>query len=185
MTNANDALKAHAEFFKVWPVKFAGQKPTGEQLLTYHLLGARFGKQCLAGAMSLRDCGVTNSEIQVACGNPQLNKMRGFVDDALLKRDMGAGKRDGRDVYKHVVTPKGLLRIKQAEARMTKLEAAGKPASEPVKAKAVKKPKVTKGDGAPKLKAKPVSEALPNAFSGVADVAAVEPTGSALPSNEM
>lgn len=153
MTNANDALKAHAEFFKNWPVKFAGPKPTGDELLTYHLLGARFGKQCLAGAMSLRAEGVTNSEIQVACGNPQLNKMRGFVDDALLKRDMSHGKRNGRDIYKHVVTPKGLLRSKQSEARLAKLEAAGQTDSDkPVKAKGKR---VVKAKGAPKAKRAP------------------------------
>lgn len=162
MTNANEMLKAHADFFKNWPVKFAGPKPTGEQLYTYHMLGARPGKQCLAGAMSLRDDGVTNSEIQVACGNPQLNKMRGFTDDALLKRDMSAGKRNGRDVYKHVVTPKGLQLIARNEARAAKLEAAGAvQADKPAKAKKAKAPKMTLtsrakgGNGAPKVKRAP------------------------------
>lgn len=170
MTNANEVLKAHADFFKAWPVKFAGPKPTADQLYSYHMLGARAGKQCLAGAMSLRDDGVTNSEIQVACGNPQLNKMRGFVDDALLKRVM-VGKRNGRDIYKHVVTPKGLQLIARNEARVAKLEAAGQ--AQPVDKPAKVKVKKAKGNGAPKVK-KATADKLPTVSP--VEMPASEPT---------
>ena len=119
---ANETLNAYAEQFKVWPGKFVGNKPTAEQLETYHKLGARHGLQCLAGAMALRDNGVTGAEIVMACGNPQLNKMRGFITDALVKR-VPMPKRNGHEVYKLVVTPKGLQRIKATEAKAAKLEA--------------------------------------------------------------
>ncbi len=121
---ANSTLNAYAEQFKNWPSKFVGAKPTAEQLETYHKLGARHGLQCLAGAMALRDNGVTGAEIVMACGNPQLNKMRGFISDALVKR-LPMPKRQGHEVYKLVVTPKGLQRIKQAEVRAAKLEGEG------------------------------------------------------------
>jgi hypothetical protein len=111
MTNI---LKAYDDQFKVWQTagmaKTLGPRPTAEHLTTYHRLGARHGKQCFAGAMALREQGVTGSEIVIACGAPQLNKMRGFIADALVKR-VPLGKRNGNEIYKLVLTPKGEKRI--------------------------------------------------------------------------
>ena len=133
---SNSTLNAYAEQFKVWPSKFVGAKPTAEQLETYNKLGARHGLQCLAGAMALRENGVTGAEIVMACGNPQLNKMRGFITDALVKR-VPMPKRNGHEVYKLVVTPKCLTRIKASEAKAAKLEAEGNKAVVDKKATAI------------------------------------------------
>lgn len=147
MSNSNEVLNAYAVFFKTWPSKFVGEKPTAEMLDQYHKLGARHGKQCLAGAMALRDGGVTGAEIVMACGAPQLNKMRGYITDAFVKRLPDAGSRNGHLVYKLVLTPKGLQRVKQSEAKAAKLEAAGK-------VEKVAKPKVVKAVGTVKRKPK-------------------------------
>ena len=143
---SNSTLNAYAEQFKVWPSKFVGAKPTADQLETYNKLGARHGLQCLAGAMALRENGVTGAEIVMACGNPQLNKMRGFITDALVKR-VPMPKRNGHEVYKLVVTPKGLTRIKASEAKAAKLEAEGNKAVADKPAKAAGNAK-----GTPKVK---------------------------------
>ena len=135
-------LKAYADQLGVWQAagmaKALGPKPTAEQIMTYARLGARHGKQCFAGAMALRELGVTGSEIVIACGAPQLNKMRGFIADALVKR-VPLGKRNGNDIYKLVLTPKGEKRIANTLAREQAAEAAGVAADavKPVKARVV------------------------------------------------
>jgi hypothetical protein len=116
----------YSNVFKSWQAKVLGPKPTAEMLASIHKLGARPGKQALAIAMGLRDCGVTNSQIIGACGNPQLNKMRGYITDAFLKREAVPNTAQNHTVYKLVLTPKGLNRIKQSEARAAKADAAGK-----------------------------------------------------------
>lgn len=128
--------------FKAWQVKTVGPKPTAAQLDTVHRLGARPGKQALASAMALRDCGVTGAQIVMACGAPQLNKMRGFITDGLLKREAVPPTAVGHTVYKLTLTPKGATRIKNAAE---KPEAKGKvepkakaKAAKPRKAKAPK-----------------------------------------------
>ncbi len=160
---ANSTLNAYTEQFKNWPSKFVGAKPTADQLETYHKLGARHGLQCLAGAMALRDNGVTGAEIVMACGNPQLNKMRGFISDALVKR-LPMPKRQGHEVYKLVVTPKGLQRIKQAEVRAAKLEAEGnQPTADKLPKVNVTDKPARKGTGKAKgaSKRKPTADKLP------------------------
>lgn len=150
MTNATEVMNAYNVFFKNWQVKLLGPKPTAEMLAQYHGLGARHGKQCLAGAMALRADGVTGSEIVIACGAPQLNKMRGLITDAFLKRLPDAGSRNGHLVYKLQLTPKGLKRIESAAAKAAALEAAGKGDGE-AKAKAkAKTPAVKKATGTPR-----------------------------------
>ena len=135
-------LKAYADQLGVWQAagmaKALGPKPTAEQIMTYARLGARHGKQCFAGAMALRELGVTGSEIVIACGAPQLNKMRGFIADALVKR-VPLGKRNGNDIYKLVLTPKGEKRIANTLAREQAADAAGVAADavKPVKARVV------------------------------------------------
>ena len=105
----------YGEVFKGWQSKLLGSKPTAEMLANIHKLGARPGKQALANAMALRPEGVTGSQIIIACGAPQLNKMRGFIADALLKRLPASPSPQGHQVYKLEVTAKGLQRIAKAE----------------------------------------------------------------------
>lgn len=144
---AKQVLKAYDWAFKVWPGdKRCGRKPTADELITYHRLSARHGKQCLAGAMALRPDGVTGAEIVMACGAQQLNKMRGFVTDGLVKQ-VTMGKRNNSVIYKLVLTPKGEKRVAATIKRELELVAAGevavveaaKPAGA-VKAKKAAKP---------------------------------------------
>lgn len=139
MTNqTNDSanvLNAYREYglgskpAKSWPAKYVGPAPTADMVLNYHRLGARHGKQCLAGAMALRADGVTGAEIVIACTAPQLNKMRGFIADALVRR-VHVGKRNNGEVYKLELTPKGLKRIESAVKREAEMAAAGETAPE-------------------------------------------------------
>lgn len=143
-----DATTFYASNFKNWSTSKLGPKPTAEQLDAVHNLGARPGKQALAIAMGLREVGVTGSQIVMATGAPQLNKMRGFITDAFLKRLPAPAGENGHTVYKLAVTPKGTQRIertlkaaaKQAEAEKADGEAkpakAKKAASKPRKVKA-------------------------------------------------
>lgn len=166
---SNTETNWYAGVFKSWQVKQLGPKPTAEMLASIHGLGARPGKQALAIAMGLRDCGVTGAQIMIACGAPQLNKMRGYITDAMLKRVPVAPSSEGHTVYKLELTPKGNKRIETAKARLAALEAAGeaKVASKPkAKAKAASKPKgkgkkVKAADTAPAET--PASEAAPAA----------------------
>jgi len=126
----------YADVFKGWQTKVLGSKPSAEHLDVIHKLGARPGKQALANAMMMRPEGATGSEVVIACGAPQLNKMRGFVTDGLLKRE-ATPPRNNHTVYKLTLTPKGATRIKgkaQAEA----------PAEKPAKVKAAAKPRKPK-----------------------------------------
>jgi hypothetical protein len=174
----NQITKAYDDQFKKWQApgmsKLLGPKPTAEQLLTYHRLGARHGKQCFAGAMALREHGVTGTEITIACGAPQLNKMRGFIVDALVKR-VAVGKRDGSEIYKLTLTPKGEKRIATAIAREQAAEAAGA-VTEPVKAKkATKVAKKAKATSKPRkpATAKPDMMTAANATATVNEAATV------------
>ena len=146
MTKANNATGWYSNVFKHWPTKLVGVQPTATQLDTIHLLGARPGKQALANAMALRDGGVTGGQIQIACGAPQLNKMRGFVTDGLMKFEATPPAENGHKVYKLVVTSKGQARIERAR-KAIEAAAANAGAEKPVKAKAKRK-----------AKAKPASE---------------------------
>ena len=129
---SKDITGTYTDTFKGWDTKRLGAKPSVSDLDTIHKLGARPGKQALANAMALRPQGVTGSEIVIACGAPQLNKMRDFVTDGFLKRE-AVPPRNGHTVYKTTLTAKGASRIKAATT---------KEAPKPVKAKKakVKKP---------------------------------------------
>ena len=108
MTKANDDVLGHyANYFKAWQPKLLGPKPERAMFDAVHKLGARPGKQALANAMALRDCGVTGAQIVIACGAPQLNKMRGFITDGLLKREAVPASAAGHTVYKLTLTAKG------------------------------------------------------------------------------
>jgi hypothetical protein len=123
--------------FANWQNKLVGRKPTAGELATIHGLGARPGKQALASAMAMRECGVTGAQIVMACGAPQLNKMRGFITDGLLKREAASLSNEGHTVYKLALTSKGAAKVKAA---------AEKPAADteakPAKAKSARKAKV-------------------------------------------
>ena len=149
MAKQTNAAGWYGGFFKAWQPKLLGPKPTEAMLDTIHKLGARPGKQALANAMALRDCGVTGSQIVIACGAPQLNKMRGFITDGLLKREAvpAAGN---HTVYKLTLTAKGAARTKAAEAKSANVAA-------PAKVKAAPKPRKPKVIEAPA----PVTEAAP------------------------
>lgn len=155
----------YATVFKSWPAKQLGPKPTAEMLATIHGLGARPGKQALANAMALRDCGVTAAQIVIACGAPQLNKMRGFITDALLKREPVPPSPEGHTVYKLTLTGKGKQRVERTA------KAAAEKAAEGEGTKAVKK--ATKGPA----KAKGARKA-----KAAADAPAVETPTSDAPS---
>ena len=166
-----DATNWYAGSFKNWSIKALGPKPTADQLEAIHLLGLRPGKQALANAMALRPEGVTNAQIIQACGNPQLNRMRGLIADKLVKREPVPMTGAGHTVYKLVLTPKGEQRISKARERIAAADAegAGDVPAKPVK-RAAGKPKAK---GAPKA---------PKAEKRTSDLAEpVEGTATALP----
>lgn len=137
-TMSNEALKPYANMLKAWP-RECGHKPTAEQLDTIHKLGARPGKQALANAMALRDSGVTAAQIIMACGAPQLNKMRGFVADKLAKFEAMPFADNGHKVYRIALTEKGKAKV--AKAGETPAEAPAKKAKGTGKRKAKVTPK--------------------------------------------
>jgi len=142
MSNTETNAATHyAPLFKNWQLKLLGPKPSADQLASVHGLGCRPGKQALAIAMSTRDCGVTGSQIVMACGAPQLNKMRGLIADAFL-REMPAPLADnGHKVYRNEVTAKGKQRIARVARADAAKVAAGEAETDQPKGKAkVKKP---------------------------------------------
>jgi hypothetical protein len=152
-----DATTWYAGNFKNWSIKALGAKPTADQLEAIHLLGLRPGKQALANAMALRPEGVTNAQIIQACGNPQLNRMRGLIADKLVKREPVPMTGAGHTVYKLTLTPKGEQRISKARERLAAAaveanatDGASKPAG---------KPKVKKARVAKAKAEKPASDA--------------------------
>lgn len=161
--------------FKAWQAKQVGGKPTAEQLANIHNLGARPGKQAMACAMALRSEGVTAAQIVQVCGAPQLNKMRGFITDGLLKRVPVAPNALGHSVYKLELTAKGTKRIESAVKRAA--DEAAKGEVEPVKAKAAAKaPKKAAGKGKGKKAATPATAETPTSEAGSApDGATAEP----------
>lgn len=168
--------------FKVWQVKHVGSKPTAELLANIHNLGARPGKQAMACAMALRDEGVTNAQIIQVCGAPQLNKMRGFITDGLLKRVPVAPNALGHSVYKLELTAKGTKRIESAVKRAAEAAAKGDDATaaKPKKAaaKGAAKPKgAAKRKGA--TKAAPATQAPSDAPAVTDQAPAVHVDGAA------
>lgn len=150
MSNANNVLNAYAEIFKSWSgdrAKLLGAKPTAEQITCIHGLGLRPGKQALANAMMLREKGATANQIVMACGAPQLNRMRGLIADAYVRRDMHVSKTaEGHTVYKLELTAKGKAKVERTAKAQAAAEAAGKVDGET----AVKKPAKAKGKAAKK-----------------------------------
>src|SRR5690348_1544977 len=123
----------YAKFFKAWPVKQVGRKPTEAELATVHAF-ARPGKQALALALMLRESGVTGAQIVMACGAPQLNKMRDTVAKGLAKRLPAPMTAEGHTVYRLALTAKGTAKVAKANEPAQ--------ADKPAKAKAVKPAKV-------------------------------------------
>ena len=110
---ANSTLAHYTAFFSNWQANVLGSKPSAELLEKCHGLGLRPGKQALACAMSLRSEGVTGSQIVIACGAPQLNRMRGLIAEGIFKRHAAASNGQGHTVYMNTVTPKGESEIKR------------------------------------------------------------------------
>lgn len=154
MTTQNNATGYYKGFFKGWS-KALGNKPTDVELATVHALGARPGKQALANAMMLRAEGATAAQIVMACGAPQLNKMREFVARKLVTRNMNVAPSEaGHTVYKIELAAKGKAAVEKAAAEPE--------ADKPAKAKRK-----------PATKRKPKAE--PEAVTVTAEPAATEP----------
>ena len=168
--NTNEA-NWYGTVFKAWQPKLLGPKPTADQLANIHNLGARPGKQALAIAMGLRDCGVTNGQIVIACGAPQLNKMRGFITDALLKRLPVSPSTEGHTVYKLEVTPKGNQRIART-IKANEAKAVEGETEKPVKA-LVKAKGAVKGKKA--VEPKPVTETGPTVTATAPEADQLQP----------
>jgi hypothetical protein len=150
MTNIETNASTHyTAMFKNWQLKLLGPKPSTEQLAAVHGLGARPGKQALAIAMATRECGVTGSQIVIACGAPQLNKMRGLVADALLRELPAPLAENGHKVYHLEVTPKGRQRIERSFKAEAAKVAAGAAEAEKAPAKKAKGKKARKAKVAP------------------------------------
>ncbi len=142
--------------FKGWSTKHLGSKPTDDMLTTVHKLGLRPGKQALANAMALRPEGVSGSQIVMATGAPQLNRMRGLIAAGVVKRDMNApANPQGQSVYKLDLTPKGTKVIERTTALADKAALDGGAADKPAK---VTKAKKTKAATPRKRKAKVTAE---------------------------
>lgn len=167
MAKSNDATW-YADRFNAWQGNLLGAKPTTASLHVVHALGLRPGKQALANALALRPQGVTGSEIIIACGAPQLNRMRGLVADGVFKREPHE-PRGGHTVYKMVLTPKGEKAVAKADAKPvadTTGEAV-KPAK-PAKVKAPRKPRAAKPAAVTEVPAvqAPASDAAVNVPTG-------------------
>ena len=141
----------YAPFFKAWQGKVLGSKPTTDQLGTMHGLRLRPGKQALACSMALRPEGVTGAQIVMACGAPQLNRMRGLIASGYVKREAVPASPQGHTVYKITLTPRGEAAIKRYAVAADK--AALAPAKPAKKGKAKRKPRpaptVTASEPAP------------------------------------
>jgi hypothetical protein len=129
MTKSQSVTGWYDNFFANWPGAQVGGKPSNELLATAFNLGCKkHGKQSLANAMALRPNGVTGGEIVIACGAPQLNKMRGFIADKLVAR-IPMADRNGQGVYKLELTDKGKAKVaaavtdKPADKRPAKVSA--------------------------------------------------------------
>eukprot|EP00918_Siedleckia_nematoides_P062742 GHVU01136746.1.p1 GENE.GHVU01136746.1~~GHVU01136746.1.p1 ORF type:complete len:186 (-),score=25.95 GHVU01136746.1:907-1464(-) len=141
MTNTQNHASPYRDLFKGWSSKVLGPQPTADQLAVMHGLGLRPGKQALANAMALRADGVSGAQIVIACGAPQLNRMRGLIGAGVVKRDMVPANEQGHTVYKLHLTPKGEAAIKRATENAAKaaLEGDAPKAAKPKSAKSAKK----------------------------------------------
>lgn len=170
MSKSNEVANWYGVVFKSWQVKQLGPKPTDAMLASIHGLGARPGKQALASAMGLRDCGVTAGQIVIACGAPQLNKMRGFITDALLKRLPVSPSAEGHTVYKLELTAKGKQRVERTEKAAATKAADGEAKPEKAAGKGTSK---AKGAAKTKAKAKPAAVETPASEAVTAPVETV------------
>lgn len=144
MTDNSKVTAHYTEQFKAWPTALIGPKPTAEMLTNVHRLGLRPGKQALANAMACRDKGVTAGQIVIACGAPQLNKMRDLITDALVKRVAVPKTPEGHTVYKLELTAKGKARIERSAKAELKADEAGKVDAPAKPAKGTRKAKADK-----------------------------------------
>lgn len=119
------SIKAYANFFKGWAVKSTGPKPTQAQLDVAEGLGARQGsKVALALAMYQRPQGATQGQVIVACGGPQLNKLRGLIAAGKVSRVSMPNDAAGHTVYRMAL--KGRKKAVKAPATKVKAKAPAK-----------------------------------------------------------
>lgn len=130
---ANDVTGWYANYLNNWSISQLGSKPTADTFTKVHALGLRPGKQALAVAMYLRPGGATSSQVVIAVGAPQLNRMRGLIADKLLVRVPTPSSAAGHTVYAVTLTAKGEQAIKA--------HTVSEPAKAPAKAKGARKPK--------------------------------------------
>jgi hypothetical protein len=166
-------LNNYTNYFKNWQVKLLGPKPTEAQVAAIHALGARPGKQALASAMALRDGGVTGAQVVMACGAPQLNKMRGFVADGVARWVPTPADTAGHKVYRLELTAKGAAKGKAAtKAAAVAASKAAAPDDTTATAKPAKRAKAAKRAKPGKPVTEPVSEPV---TAAVIEAAVSEP----------
>lgn len=176
MTKTNEATGWYANVFKGWDNKVLGRRPTAAELHTIHALGARPGKQALASAMALRECGVTRGQVDIACGAPQFNKMRAFRASGVLKREATPPNDLGHTIYKMVLTTKGESAVKKAdEAATTAAADTGDKPAKPAKAVSAKSAKKAERKAAAKAAAE--AKAAETPVTTEAPVTEVQPQG--------
>ena len=176
-------LASYASLFSNWQANVVGPKPTAEMLEKVEGLGLRPGLQALACAMSLRADGVTGKQIVIACGAPQLNRMRGLVAEGMFKWHATPRNGEGHTVYKHTVTPKGEAEIKRiAKVKANSVASPKAPTKAPAKvAKVSRKANAAKAAEAAKAVATPaVAASAPEVPAAVAHKA---PADKSHPSN--
>jgi len=122
----------YGNLFKGWP-KQIGAKPTDDVLTKVHAF-ARPGKQALALGLMLRESGVTGAQIVMACGAPQLNKMRDLCHKGYVKRVPAAIDEAGHTVYKLALTAKGEAKVKAAAEKPVDADKPAKAAKRKAKA---------------------------------------------------
>lgn len=153
--NSNPS-NAYGVTLKAWPVKLLGPKPSDDQLAIAHVFG-RPGKQSLALAMAMRECGMTAGQMQIACGAPQNNHRRGLINEGLFSRDLNAGTNEaGHTIYKVSLTAKGAKAVEKANVTQAAQAAVGE-----VKPAKATKPRVAKAKATGKPRKAKVPPAAP------------------------
>jgi hypothetical protein len=150
--NSKQVTGWYGNAFKNWP-KQCGPKPGADLLTTVHALGCRPGKQALARALELRECGATDGQVKMACiagwgaSGSHHNKRRDLITGGYVKRVPMQASDEGHQVYRITLTARGEGRVKtvlagdadKASTGDAPKAKAGKKAKRTPKAKAVDK----------------------------------------------
>jgi hypothetical protein len=103
---------------KAWQGKVLGPKPTADLFDLAHLLGCRPGKQALARAMEMRECGATNGQVVLACtlgwgsSGSHHNKRRELVHSKMIRVVSMPNDKSGHTVYHIELTSKANEKLK-------------------------------------------------------------------------